>query len=128
MARVTRKIISIDDENCDGCGLCVPSCAEGALRIVNGRARLIKESYCDGLGACLGECPTGALRIVELEVEAYDEAAVETHLKQTALAHPRPEVPDTIPLTTARDKPARPARFAQRSELRQWPVQLHLVP
>jgi ferredoxin len=155
------------------------------LQIVNGKARLIKESYCDGLGACLGECPTGALHIVELEVEAYDEAAVVAHLKQTApegleqhLAHLLPEIPDTVPLTSAQGMPACPstselrwegqtdplpavrpgypvpspgpcamgrtsgpgrgaaraggapraACFAQRSELRQWPVQLHLVP
>ena len=63
--KVNRKIIEIDEELCDGCGNCVPSCAEGALEIVDGKAKLVADIYCDGLGACLGECPTGALRVIE---------------------------------------------------------------
>ena len=69
-----RPIIEIDEEKCDGCGQCVLDCAEGALAVVNGKARLIRDSYCDGLGACLN-CPRGALRIVMREAEAFDEAA-----------------------------------------------------
>jgi ferredoxin len=69
-----RKIIRIDAEKCNGCGLCVPSCAEGAIRIVDGKAQLVAEKYCDGLGACLGECPEGALQVVDAEVEAFDES------------------------------------------------------
>ena len=62
--KITRKIIEINEDKCDGCGQCVPSCAEGAIQIIDGKARLAAEKYCDGLGACLGECPRDALRIV----------------------------------------------------------------
>ena len=71
--KVKRKMIQIDEDKCDGCGLCVPSCAEGAIQIVDGKAKLIAEKYCDGLGACLGECPRGALRIVDCEAEEFDK-------------------------------------------------------
>ncbi len=79
--KMTRKIIEIDDELCDGCGNCVPSCAEGAIQIVEGKAKVIADKYCDGLGACLGECPQGALNIVEREADEFDEQAVEELLK-----------------------------------------------
>ena len=86
-----RKIIQIDEEKCDGCGLCVPSCAEGAIQVVDGKARLVAEKYCDGLGACLGECPKGALQVVDAEVDAFDEEAAKEHVRKTkegAAAHP----------------------------------------
>ena len=82
----TRKIIKIDEEKCNGCGLCVPSCAEGAIQVIDGKARLVAEKYCDGLGACLGECPEGALQVVDAEVEAFDEAAAMAHVRATGHA------------------------------------------
>src|SRR5512136_2511638 len=86
-----RNIIKIDEDKCTGCGLCVPSCAEGAIRIIDGKARLVSEKYCDGLGACLGECPEGALQVIEREAEAFDEEAVKAHVGSTqpAVGAPR---------------------------------------
>jgi Pyruvate/2-oxoacid:ferredoxin oxidoreductase delta subunit len=86
-----RKIIKIDEEKCNGCGLCIPNCHEGALQIIDGKARLISDLFCDGLGACLGHCPEGAIDIIEREAEPYNETVVmETIVKQgrnTILAH-----------------------------------------
>jgi Pyruvate/2-oxoacid:ferredoxin oxidoreductase delta subunit len=86
-----RKIIQIDEEKCNGCGLCIPNCHEGALQIIDGKARLISDLFCDGLGACLGHCPEGAIEIIEREAEPYNESVVmETIAKQgrnTILAH-----------------------------------------
>jgi NAD-dependent dihydropyrimidine dehydrogenase PreA subunit len=86
-----RKIIKIDEEKCNGCGLCIPNCHEGALQIIDGKARLISDLFCDGLGACLGHCPEGAIVIIEREAEPYNETVVmQTIVKQgrnTILAH-----------------------------------------
>lgn len=134
--KITRKIIEIDDELCDGCGQCVPSCAEGAIQMVEGKARLVSEKYCDGLGACLGECPNGALSIVEREAEDFDEGAVEQHLRT------RQETPSLEKETMACGCPSSliqtfsPMPSPERSReaevsgtaLSHWPVQIRLVP
>ncbi|TAN37704.1 MAG: 4Fe-4S ferredoxin [Verrucomicrobia bacterium] len=75
-----RKIITIDEDKCNGCGDCVVACAESAIQIINGKAKLVKEQYCDGMGDCLGECPTGAIKIEELDVPDYDAAATRAHV------------------------------------------------
>ena len=82
-----RKIIKIDEEKCNGCGLCIPNCAEQAIKIINGKARLIDDAVCDGLGACLGECPEGALTLEEREAEPFDDKKVWENLlqKETAI-------------------------------------------
>jgi ferredoxin len=86
-----RKIIQIDEEKCNGCGLCIPNCHEGALQIIDGKARLISDLFCDGLGACLGHCPEGAIEIIEREAEAYNETTVMEQIvkkgRNTILAH-----------------------------------------
>ncbi len=139
MMKITRKIIQIDEEKCDGCGNCVIGCAEGALAIVDGKAKVISDNLCDGLGACIGECPQDALEIIEREAEAFDETAVETHL--AAQKEPqRSAQPDTAcgcPSTqiqtfsggcpSARIK-ARPASADEASALTHWPVQIRLIP
>lgn len=137
--KVNRKIIEIDEELCDGCGQCVPSCAEGALQIVDGKAKLVADIYCDGLGACLGECPNGALQVVERVADEFDEEAVEEYLQTTA----KEEGPHVIPMTggcpSAQIKsftqPAVHTRASEpalqghaKSELAHWPVQIKLVP
>jgi ferredoxin len=105
---VKRKIVKIDEALCNGCGNCIPNCVEGALQIVNGKAKIIKETYCDGLGACLGHCPQGAITITEREAEAFDEAEVHKFLKSKA-----EKVVPTNP--SAPKKP-------------QWPVKINLIP
>jgi Pyruvate/2-oxoacid:ferredoxin oxidoreductase delta subunit len=127
MSRTTRNIIRIDEEKCDGCGLCATACAEGAIAILDGKARLVSETYCDGLGACLSECPRGAITIEQRAADAFDAAAVETRLRgQRAPAPP----PCACPGSGARALDPAPAVASapQPSQLRNWPVQIHLVP
>lgn len=97
MSQTVRAIIEIDESKCDGCGKCVPSCHEGALAIVGGKARVVADVLCDGLGACLGECPTGALKVVHRAADAFDEAMVARHKAAAGLAHrPAPRPADGI--------------------------------
>ena len=99
---VTRKIIKIDEQLCNGCGECIPNCAEGAIQIVGKKARIVKDSYCDGLGACLGHCPQGALTIVEREADNFDEESAKLHIAK---------------IQNKDQKIAKP----------QWPIMLNLV-
>jgi ferredoxin len=169
--KTVREIITIDEEKCDGCGNCVPACVEGALQVIDGKARLVKESYCDGLGACLGDCPQGALTVTKLEVDSYDEGGVLDYLEQkspelverhvehlrahgiaSSYAPPAAQSQRTPvamcpsiqvsawsepALGEAATRAASGASAASsasggeprvRSELRQWPVQLTLLP
>ena len=146
-----RKIVQIDAEKCNGCGLCVPSCAEGAIRIVNGKAVLAADNLCDGLGACLGDCPQDAIRVIEREADEFDEAAVEEHLKEIGRPAPAPAhhghvqhphghaghghghgahggCPGSMARVIERNEPMSAPTEKAPSELQQWPVQLHLVP
>jgi len=120
-----RKIITIDEEKCDGCGLCVPACAEGALQMVNGKAKLVKDSYCDGLGNCLGDCPRGAITMEEREADPFDEEAVLQRLEEKGKPGGCPGMASmSFP---ADSKEYTPQSGAAESMLEQWPVQLHLV-
>lgn len=136
-----RKIIQIDREKCNGCGLCVNACAEGALQLIDGKATLITDSYCDGLGACLPACPTDALKVIERESEAFDEEAVNIHLekeKQEEIQKQQQSnpLPCGCPGTHARAiehkphniKVTKAENLAYESQLRQWPCQIKLVP
>lgn len=129
--KTSRKIVHIDEEKCNGCGLCTTACAEGALQIVDGKAKLISEKYCDGLGACLGECPQGAIIIEEREADAFDEHAVEHHLKKKAHVETLPcGCPSTTISQFEHSGPDAVVKEAvpQESTLTHWPVQLTLVP
>jgi len=129
--KTVRKIIRIDEEKCNGCGACVPACAEGALQIIDGKAKLVSERYCDGLGACLGECPQGAITIEERTAEEFDEEAANLHLEHRE--NTAEELPCGCPSATVtqleRQAEVTPREVPdQQSMLVHWPVQLTLVP
>lgn len=105
-----RKIVNIDESKCNGCGQCIPKCAEGALQIINGKAKLVKDTYCDGLGACLGQCPQDAITVTERDADAFDEKEVHEYLKSKGITKPV-----TIQVSAEQQKP-------------QWPVKIDLVP
>ncbi|MDP2990803.1 MAG: 4Fe-4S binding protein, partial [Kiritimatiellota bacterium] len=154
-----RTILTIDESKCNGCGICVTACAEGALKIVDGKARLVSDRFCDGFGDCVGDCPTGALKVETREADDYDAAATRDHvrqekgitgLKEFEAAAQRHSVPDPHQDTEHKGCPGSRMRWspaatgaaiitptpigesgigqAIRSDLTQWPVQLHLVP
>lgn len=137
-----RKIIKIDEELCDGCGQCVPDCAEGSLEIIDGKAKLVADKLCDGLGACLGACPTGALTIIEREADEFDEEAVEQFLaeKQKAESAPQPQMDcgcasthiktfePATPCASANKPTPMPIGKATDSLLTHWPIQIRLIP
>lgn len=119
-----RKIIHIDEEKCNGCGLCANACHEGAIEMVNGKAKLVRENFCDGFGDCLPGCPTGAIRFEEREAPAYDEAAVQAAKAQQ---HGCPGA--AIRQLNRKPVPAVAATAVpQESELCNWPVQIKLAP
>ncbi|MFW9897616.1 MAG: ATP-binding protein [Candidatus Thorarchaeota archaeon] len=137
---VHRKIIKIDEDLCTGCGNCVLTCAEAALEIIDGKAKVVNDIFCDGLGACIGECPEGALEIIEREAIEFDEEAVEKRLeslKEETTTHIAIEEPGNIACGCPG---SRTMSFAEcddgveqvlegqiKSQLRQWPIQMHLI-
>ena len=144
--KILRKIIKIDEELCDGCGQCVPSCDEGAIQIIDGKARVVAEKYCDGLGACLGDCPQGAISIEERMADDFDPEAVEEYLKNKApeegcgcggeQGHSGPDTlacgcPSTQMQTLASSSPGNLQAINDApaaSALGHWPVQIRLIP
>jgi ferredoxin len=136
MKKILRKIIEIDEELCNGCGDCVTGCAEGALQIIDGKARVVAETFCDGLGACIGECPTGALSIVEREVPPFDEEAAKRHVAKEE----NPTLPCGCPSThiqifeksSACGEAQKSAHIKrgpeEESSLAHWPIQIKLIP
>ena len=130
---VIRNIVKIEEKKCNGCGLCIPACAEGAIQIINGKARLVKDIYCDGLGACLGKCPQDAITIIQRDANEFDEKAAEDHVKNVQNV--------SIVDSASRGCPSTQAlRFKTKGEsstdiiekrgsmLSTWPVQLKLLP
>jgi NAD-dependent dihydropyrimidine dehydrogenase PreA subunit len=132
-----RDIIEIDEEKCDGCGLCVPNCAEGALAVIDGKLRILDDARCDGAGACIGHCPQGALRVIKRQAPAFDEKFAVTSPQPKPFVQvqaPRMQphhpagggCPGSRAMAWDAPKPA-PSASSQQSALTQWPVQLHLL-
>jgi len=129
--KTVRRIVHIDEDRCDGCGLCIPNCAEGALQIIDGKARLVSDVYCDGLGACLGHCPQDAISIVEREAAEFDEEAAMEHVRRLQVNEGEELAcgcPGSAARTLRRESRPHDASPDLASELCQWPVQLALVP
>ena len=124
-----RNIVKIDEEKCDGCGQCVNACAEGAIRIINGKAKLISEIYCDGLGACIGHCPQDAITIEKREADQFDEEATKVHLAKEQKARQTDFVCPGMMDKKLREKsePVVSNATTVPSQLTHWPVQLNLV-
>jgi Fe-S-cluster-containing hydrogenase component 2 len=130
---VLRNIVKIDEKKCNGCGLCIPACAEGALQIIEVKARLVKDMYCDRLGACLGKCPQDAITIIQREAEEFDEKATEEHVKISRTAPADHTHFKGCPSTQTmqfktEEKPTVDLTEKRTSKLSTWPVQLKLMP
>jgi Fe-S-cluster-containing hydrogenase component 2 len=137
--KLVRKIVEIDDERCDGCGQCITACAEGALALVDGKAKVISDNLCDGLGACIGDCPAGALKIIEREADEFDETAVEAHLakEEKETKQHRPAFQGGCPSAglqmfnspeAGKDTQVGGSeKTAVTSALSHWPVQIRLI-
>ena len=128
-----REIIQIDEEKCNGCGACADACHEGAIGMVNGKAKLLRDDYCDGLGDCLPTCPTGAISFVEREAAAYDEKAVQEHMQKKnaqtiTSAGSHTGCPGSRMQQFKRQEAASPIPAQVNSQLGQWPCQIKLVP
>lgn len=128
-----RKIVEIDEEKCNGCGLCIPNCAEGALQIIDGKAKLVGDVLCDGLGACLGHCPMDAINVIEREAEEFDEEEVEKIMENKKVLTNNHEQPSggcpgsRMRQFATKDDSVTENQVKTTSKLRQWPVQLTLV-
>lgn len=118
---INREIVEIDENLCNGCGECVPNCAEGALQVVGGKAKLVKDEYCDGLGACLGHCPQDAIKIIKREAEPFSEEAVEEFIREKKSENLSCETWQSSETETYNILDSGPT-------LNQWPIQLNLVP
>lgn len=132
---VLRNIVKIDDQKCNGCGLCIPACAEGAIKIIEGKARLVKDIYCDGLGACLGKCPQDALTIIQREAKDFDEKAAEEHVKTTQASSKVGSVPSNQsscpslkPVQFEKENQSLSFSQKRKTRLTNWPIQLKLIP
>ncbi|WP_301860360.1 ATP-binding protein [uncultured Megasphaera sp.] len=126
-----RRIIHIDTDACNGCGACAAACHEGAIAIVEGKARLMRDDYCDGLGDCLPHCPTDAISFIEKDTVAYDEEAVKANMKAQGREYKKPVCPGSQARTVTPSAPTQSASSCPKkgpSQLRQWPVQIKLVP
>ena len=127
-----RKIIKIDEEKCNGCGICADACHEGAIGMVDGKAKLIRDDYCDGLGDCLPACPTGAITFEEREAAPYNEEAVKTRMAKIEKIFPRAGCPGSNAHAIKRKSnahvPEPNVKMEEHSQLMQWPVQIKLVP
>lgn len=125
---MVRRIIEIDEEKCNGCGVCAEACHEGAIGIVDGKAKLLRDDYCDGLGDCLPTCPTGAIQFVEREAAAYDEVAVKINQQKKQQETLACGCPGTQSRTLERKVVPELTGVSVTSQLSQWPVQIKLAP
>jgi ferredoxin len=136
--KTLRKIIEINEDLCDGCGQCIIGCAEGALELVDGKAKVIADNLCDGLGACIGECPTGALKIVERRADEFDEEAVERHLAKAsekevqedkmACGCPSAQIQSFAPPSPCQEANTPTVDDNVQSSLGHWPIKIRLIP